>query len=132
MERVLRGEEISRLMDATCSLSGKVFYFPVRHHSPACSFHLEKVMEAYQPDVILIEGPDNANDLIPDMTDETTQAPFCIYYSYRDKKGLISEEKGDYRCYYPFLDASPELVAPGNTIPTSCRESTDNVLRSSL
>ncbi len=111
MECILRGEEISRLMNVACSLSGKIFYFPVRHHSPACSFHLEKVMEAYQPDVILIEGPDNANDLIPDMTDETTQAPFCIYYSYRDKKGLISEEKGDYRCYYPFLDASPELVA---------------------
>ncbi|MCR4598155.1 MAG: DUF5682 family protein [Acetatifactor sp.] len=111
MERVLRGEEISRLMDAACSLSGKIFYFPVRHHSPACSFHLEKVIDAYQPDIILIEGPENANDLIPDMTDVTTLAPFCIYYSYRDKKGLVSEEKRDYRCYYPFLDTSPELVA---------------------
>lgn len=111
MERVLRGEEISRLMDAACRLEGKSFYFPVRHHSPACSFHLQKVIDAYQPDCILIEGPENANDLIPDMVDPGTQAPFCIYYSYRDKKGLIDEKAEDYRCYYPFLDASPELVA---------------------
>lgn len=111
MERVLRGEEISRLMDAACNLNGEVFYFPVRHHSPACSLHLKKVIASYQPDCILIEGPENANDLTDDMTDPATQAPFCIYYSYRDKKGLIDENKGDYRCYYPFLDTSPELVA---------------------
>ncbi len=111
MERILRGEEISRLTDAACSLEGNVFYFPVRHHSPACSLHLKRVIASYQPDCILIEGPENANDLTDDMTDPATQAPFCIYYSYRDKKGLIDEDKGDYRCYYPFLDTSPELVA---------------------
>ena len=111
MERILRGEEISRLTDAACSLEGNAFYFPVRHHSPACSLHLKKVIASYQPDCILIEGPENANDLTDDMTDPATQAPFCIYYSYRDKKGLIDEDKGDYRCYYPFLDTSPELVA---------------------
>ncbi|MBR4731551.1 MAG: hypothetical protein IK081_02180 [Lachnospiraceae bacterium] len=111
MERVLRGEEISRLMNAACSLEGNVFYFPVRHHSPACSLHLKRVIASYQPDCILIEGPENANDLTDDMTDPATQAPFCIYYSYRDKKGLIDENNGDYRCYYPFLDTSPELVA---------------------
>lgn len=131
MERILRGEEISRLMDAACRLDAKAssgvpesgqigncFYFPVRHHSPVCSHHLQRVIAAYQPDCILIEGPENANDLIPDMVDQGTQAPFCIYYSYRDKKGLISEEAEDYRCYYPFLDASPELVAlrEGKTI----------------
>ena len=29
---------------------------------------------------------------------------------YRDKKGYIDKEKGDYKCYYPFLDYSPELI----------------------
>ncbi len=123
MERVLRGEEISRLMDEACSLTGKCFYFPVRHHSPACSLHLKKVIAAYRPDCILIEGPENANGMIPDMADPETQAPFCIYYSYRDKKGLIDEKAEDYRCYYPFLDASPELVAmrEGTAIGASLR-----------
>lgn len=111
MERVLRGEEISGLMEAGCSFDKPCFYFPVRHHSPVCSLFLRDVMKRYQPDCILIEGPENANELIPDMVDEATQAPFCIYYSYRDRKGLIDDKKGDYRCYYPFLDTSPELVA---------------------
>lgn len=113
MERILRGEEISRLMAMACSAEKEkgIFYYPVRHHSPACSFHLKKVIAGYQPDCILIEGPENANALIADMTDAQTQAPFCIYYSYRDRKGWIDETKGDYRCYYPFLDYSPELVA---------------------
>ena len=95
-------------MDVTCSLSGKVFYFPVRHHSPACSFHLEKVMEAYQPDVILIEGPDNANDLIPDMTDETTQAPFCIYYSVALLLPVVAT--------YYILQASNDLYLNGSVV----------------
>ena len=111
MERVLRGEEISRLTDVACRLDGACFYYPVRHHSPACSFHLKKVIAAYKPDCILIEGPESAGDLIDDMTDPGTEAPFCIYYSYRDKKSLIDEKAEDYRCYYPFLDTSPELVA---------------------
>ena len=111
MGSVLSGEEISRLMEAGCHYGNPCFYFPVRHHSPVCAFFLKRVIREYRPDCILIEGPENANELIPDMTDEDTLAPFCIYYSYRDTKGLIDENKRDYRCYYPFLDASPELVA---------------------
>ena len=84
---------------------------PVRHHSPACSLHVKKVMEEYAPAVVLIEGPENANELIPVMTDPDTEAPFAIYYSYHDKTGQLSEEKEHYKCYYPFLDYSPELVA---------------------
>ena len=111
MERVLRGEEISGLVKAACDFQGDLFYFPVRHHSPACAYHVKQVIRQFQPDCILIEGPENANELIEDMVDPTTEAPFCIYYSYRDSKGLVDEHKGDHRCYYPFLDFSPELVA---------------------
>ena len=111
MERVLRGEEISGLVKAACDMQGDLFYFPVRHHSPTCAYHVMQVIRRFQPDCILIEGPENANELIEDMVDPTTEAPFCIYYSYRDSKGLVDEHKGDHRCYYPFLDFSPELVA---------------------
>lgn len=100
MEKILRSEEMAEIM-----------LLPVRHHSPACSFHVRKVMEAYAPDVVLIEGPENANELIPIMTHPDTEAPFAIYYSYHDKTGQLSEEKEHYKCYYPFLNYSPELVA---------------------
>lgn len=92
-------------------LESKIIFFPVRHHSPACSFHLKKVIETYKPEIILIEGPADANKVIEHIAHEETKAPICIYYSYFDKKGFIEESKEKYRCYYPFLDFSPELVA---------------------
>ena len=58
-----------------------------------------------------MEGPENAGPLIPVMVHEETKAPFAIYYSYHDESGVLSEEKERYKCYYPFLDYSPELAA---------------------
>lgn len=86
-------------------------YFPVRHHSPACSYHLKRVIAEYQPDCILIEGPENANDLLHVLTDSESKAPFALYYSFSDKSGIVSDNCEDYKCYYPFMDYSPELVA---------------------
>ena len=100
MEKILRSKEMAEIV-----------LLPVRHHSPACSFHVQKVIKDYRPSVILIEGPENANELIPVMVHPDTEAPFAIYYSYYDKAGLLSEEKEHYKCYYPFLDYSPELAA---------------------
>ncbi len=100
MERILRSQEMV-----------EIILLPVRHHSPACAFHVRRMAESCKPSVILVEGPENANALLPVMTHEETKAPFAIYYSYHDKAGTISEEKERYRCYYPFLEYSPELAA---------------------
>ena len=56
-------------------LSGPVLYFPVRHHSPVCSFHLLRAVEAYGPDCILVEGPQNARHLIPVLIHPETKPP---------------------------------------------------------
>ena len=92
-------------------LASPILYFPVRHHSPVCAFHLKKAIEAYGPDCILVEGPENAAGLIPVLVHPETKAPAALYYSYKDKEGIVSREKGEYKCYYPFLDCSAELVA---------------------
>ncbi|MCR5816352.1 MAG: DUF5682 family protein [Ruminococcus sp.] len=92
-------------------LDAPLLLFPVRHHSPACSYQLIRTVKAYKPDIILIEGPENANDLIPVLTDERTRLPAAIYYYYKDKKKHITDEGEDYRCYYPFLKSSPEYNA---------------------
>jgi len=89
----------------------EIILLPVRHHSPACALHVGRMIERVRPCVILVEGPDNANALVPVMVHEDTKAPFAIYYSYHDTAGRISEEKEHYKCYYPFLDYSPELEA---------------------
>lgn len=90
---------------------GELLLFPVRHHSPVCSYQLIGAIDEFSPTVILIEGPENANSLIPVLTDENTTLPAALYYFYKDKKKLVSEEAEDYKCYYPFLYSSPEYNA---------------------
>lgn len=114
MERILRKPdllEIERHFDRSFNFREQVVYYPVRHHSPACAFHLQRTIELYSPDLILIEGPSDSMQLLPYIADAASRPPFCIYYSYDDKEGKVSDEKEKYRAYYPFLSYSPELVA---------------------
>lgn len=100
METILRREEMAEIM-----------LLPIRHHSPACSLQIKKMIESWKPSSILVEGPENANSLREIMVHEETRAPFAIYYSYHDREGKLSKEKAYYKCYYPFLEYSPELTA---------------------
>lgn len=100
METILRSQEMAEIK-----------LLPVRHHSPACAWQVQRVIKEWQPRAVLIEGPATACALIPAMIDPATKAPFAVYYSYDDTAGAVSEEKEKYRCYYPFLDYSPELAA---------------------
>ena len=100
METILRSQEMAEIK-----------LLPVRHHSPACAWQVKRVIEEWQPQAVLVEGPDTACPLIPAMIDPATKAPFAVYYSYDDTAGAVSEDKEKYRCYYPFLDYSPELAA---------------------
>lgn len=114
MERILREPklvEIEQRFARSFDPHEKVMYYPVRHHSPACALHLQRTIEHYLPDLILIEGPADSMQLLPYIADPASEPPFCIYYSYDDKEGKVSEEKEKYRAYYPFLSYSPELVA---------------------
>lgn len=79
MEAVLRGEKPSEVIPF--DLKGPVLYYPIRHHSPVCAWHLERTIERYRPDCILVEGPENANDLVDLLTDPGTQAPVAFYYA---------------------------------------------------
>lgn len=98
-------------MEKAYDRNSNVVFFPVRHHSPACAFHLKKVINEFNPEIILIEGPADANKVMQYLNHEDTKTPVCIYYSYSDSKGLVDESKEKYMCYYPFLDFSPEMAA---------------------
>lgn len=104
-------KDAESLYNSSFDMTTGTIYYPVRHHSPACAFHLKNAIEIYNPDVILIEGPSDADSLIPYLANDETVPPVCIYYSYDDKKGLIDESKEKYRAYYPFLEYSPEMLA---------------------
>lgn len=115
MEVVFRSSqsaEVNALFQRAYNLDRNVVYVPIRHHSPACSFHIQKIVKFYKPDAILIEGPIDCNPLIPHIVSADSKAPICIYCSYDDKTNVLERgESGKYRAYYPFLDYSPELVA---------------------
>lgn len=98
-------------MTVPFALTSPLVCFPVRHHSPACAFHLERTLETYRPNCVLIEGPENANFLIPLLAHRESKAPLALYYALRDETGLLGEKGEQYKCYYPFLDCSPELTA---------------------
>lgn len=109
MDRISGYSQVSEIIPF--DYSQPFLLFPVRHHSPVCSWQLIRAIKEYQPDVILIEGPENANDMIGVLTDERTKLPAAFYYYYKDRKKFISDEAEDYKCYYPFIYASPEYNA---------------------
>ncbi|MDP4146328.1 MAG: DUF5682 family protein [Bacillota bacterium] len=111
MDQVDLESQTEKLLKAVYDYKKNIVYFPVRHHSPACSYHLNKAIKEYQPEVILIEGPCDSNNLIEYLINTESKAPLAIYYSYSDKEKVFNEKQGKYRCYYPFLDYSPEYNA---------------------
>jgi hypothetical protein len=94
-------------------------YFPIRHHSPACAWHLSKLIRELRPSVILIEGPVSFDPLIPTILDKDTKPPIAIYTHYVDTARKLYKPPDNepdlgparFAAYYPFCDYSPELVA---------------------
>ena len=98
----------------------RLYWFPVRHHSPTVARHLRTVLAARKPEVVFIEGPHEATDLIPHLVDPTTVPPVAVYSSYRDDanvlglNGLLSpaaDLPARFAVWYPLVAHSPEYVA---------------------
>jgi hypothetical protein len=101
-------------------LSDELYWFPVRHHSPAVATHLRSVIVKRKPKIIFIEGPHDCNHLLPHLVDLKTKPPVAIYSSYRDDTNFLGY--GDlagigelmpsrFSAWYPMLSYSPEYVA---------------------
>jgi hypothetical protein len=90
-------------------LAERVIYFPVRHHSPACAWHVGRLIREVKPSAVLIEGPRDATPLLPLLVDAETQTPIAIYATYVRRHAAGPPER--YAAYYPLCDFSPELVA---------------------
>jgi hypothetical protein len=77
---------------------------PIRHHSPACAFHLTAMIEELAPAAVLVEGPCDFDPLIPLLVDPRTRPPVAIV-SIADVVGGRSVST------FPFCAHSPEYVA---------------------
>ena len=99
----LRGLHSSARGDLTVKPSGAVSYFGVRHHSPGCARSLKCALAQLQPDMILIEGPPEANGRLHEVIAEGMEPPVAL---------LISPRRSDLqRSTFPFAEYSPEWVA---------------------
>jgi hypothetical protein len=81
----------------------EVHLFPVRHHSPRAAGVLRAWLEQVKPELILVEGPSDAESLIPIITDPESQPPIAILAYSTDGKPQS--------CMWPFVRYSPEYEA---------------------
>src|SRR5512140_2517765 len=52
--------------------------FGVRHLSPAAAWHLRQMLDTVRPKLVLIEGSDDADALIPHIVSPTSKLPIAI------------------------------------------------------
>ena len=95
-------------------------FIPIRHHSPLCAKNIQLLLNDYKPDILLIEGPSDANHLIPVLIDSRTVLPVALYTYFVDKankyglNGIVTpkpEIPFRYQSWHPFSEFSPEYVA---------------------
>jgi hypothetical protein len=78
----------------------KIYVLGIRHHGPGSSKNLRQALSALQPDCILVEGPADANDLIPYVGDPGLKPPVAmLLYNPKDLQQAA---------YLPFASFSPE------------------------
>ncbi len=86
---------------------------PVRHHSPACAWHVGEQVRRRRPSVVLVEGPRSFDTLVPLLVHPEAKMPLAVYTWYVRKppgaRAADPVERGG--AFYPFCDYSPELVA---------------------
>ncbi|HEU0031454.1 MAG TPA: DUF5682 family protein [Kofleriaceae bacterium] len=101
-------------------LAEELYWFPVRHHSPAVARHLRAAIKQRKPKLILIEGPADASHLIEHIVDAKTKPPVALYASYRDDDNTLGlagiasaapDVPARFAVWYPLLPYSPEYVA---------------------
>lgn len=78
-------------------------FYGVRHLSPVCAFFVSEFLERSKPDVILIEGPSDLNELISGLCSPVVRLPAAI---------LVYTKNAPVRTVmYPMADFSPEYQA---------------------
>jgi hypothetical protein len=83
--------------------TGAVHLFGIRHHGPGSARSLEHALGRLGPDVVLIEGPPEADALIALAADEAMRPPVAL---------LVYRPDAPRRAvYYPFAEFSPEWRA---------------------
>jgi hypothetical protein len=101
-------------------LADELYWFPVRHHSPAAAGFAQMAIKERKPKVVFIEGPSEAGHLIDHLLDAKTKPPVALYCSYRDDDNILGlagiasaspDIPARFSSWYPLLEYSPEYIA---------------------
>ncbi|MDP9953807.1 MULTISPECIES: DUF5682 family protein [Streptomyces] len=89
---------------------GAPFLIGVRHHAPSLAAVLPALLDAADPDVLLVELPAEFQPWLGWLAHEETEAPVALAAVPADGPGAgPAGQRGP--AFYPFADFSPELVA---------------------
>jgi hypothetical protein len=75
----------------------------IRHHGPGSARHVRQFLEELQPDIVLVEGPPEADPILQWVTHAELKPPVAILAYQPDNPSASS--------FYPFAEFSPEWQA---------------------
>ena len=130
-------ERLSKAVESLKALQREQIYFaPVRHHSPACSYALKQLIKEVQPTHILIEAPSSFDTILEQLLHSGVKPPVAVLCQTQkdiaeptksqnttDQQTTSSEPKTEdnisdltpksitYSAFYPFCHYSPEWLA---------------------
>ncbi len=85
----------------------------IRHHGPGSARNVKQFLEQVKPDIVLVEGPPEADGILQWVTDKELIPPVAIL--------CFQPENPQQAVFYPFAEFSPEwqaiLYARKNNIP---------------
>ena len=82
----------------------------VRHHGPGSARAVRRALEAYQPEIVLIEGPPEADSLVPLVGAESMRPPVALL-AYRPPGPKAETQTARSASFWPFAEFSPEWQA---------------------
>ena len=80
-----------------------VTLFGIRHHGPGCARALALALAALDPDIVLVEGPPDAAEVLPLIAREEMTPPVALL--------VYAPEALAHAVYYPLARFSPEWQA---------------------
>ncbi len=76
---------------------------PIRHHGPGSARSVVRALEAHPPATLLIEGPVDADNLLPFLNDPALTPPIAVMAHVQGQP--------ERSVFYPLAEFSPEFVA---------------------
>ena len=80
-----------------------VHVFGIRHHGPGCARSLLAALAALEPDIVLVEGPPDAQEVVSLLTHEEMCPPVALL--------VYAPDQPQRAAFYPFTSFSPEWQA---------------------